>query len=358
MAPDDDSARADQAGVSVPHGPSDPIGRATHLVFGTAAVVLGALGRGLLRLGTERDPPAAEAGGTSTAADGERVPIPAPPEPATRPTDSGPVGTPGPTGADEDGNFPNTTLLAMAVVGLGAEVTRRVVGAASAAAESAERGASAFLQHQPVPAAMDRLRDEVTSWGERGKEALRTSESAAIDYGLDAVGWVVPRVVPRMDINAIVDQVDVQRIIDRVDLNEVVGRLDLNAIAERIDVERILGRLDLAAIAQEVLNQLDLTAIAQSVLDQLDLTDIAKRVIDELELGELIRESSATVTSDAVDSIRVGGMSADRFLGQVVDRILQRKNADRGAPLHADGSDDRPQTPTGDQKVGAGKPSS
>jgi len=357
MAPDDDSARADQAGGPVPHGPSDPIGRATHLVFGTAAVVLGAVGRGLLRLGTESDPPAAPPSAVTGPAGPEPATSAAQSEPPMAPTGSGPS-VPGPTGTDADDAFPNTFMLAMAAVGLGAEVTRRVVGVAAVAAESAERSASAFMEHEPVPAAMDRFRGEVTSWGERGKEALRASESAAVDYGLDVVGWVVPRVIPRMDINAIVDQVDVQRIIDRVDLNEVVGRLDLNAIAERIDLEQILSRLNLAAITQEVLDQLDLTAIAQSVLDQLDLTDIAKRVIDELELGELIRESSATVTSDAVDSIRVGGMSADRFLGQVVDRILQRKNADRGAPLHADGSDDRPQTPTGDQKVGAGKPSS
>ena len=304
-------------------------------MFGSAAVVLGAIGRGLLRLGTEAettagkpsDAPAQQSATGPTAGTAHATP--------TAATPADPTETPEPGTGD-------VATLVLAAVGLGAEVTRRVVAVAATAAETAEQGAAALMQHQPVPAAVDRFRGEVTAWGERGKEALRTSESTAVDYGLDVVGWVVPRVVPRMDINAIVDQVDVQRVIDRVDLNEVVGRLDLNAIAERIDMERILGRMDLAAITQEVLDQLDLTAIAQRVLDQLDLTEIARRVIDELELGELIRESSGTVSVQAADAIRVGGLNADRFVAQLMNRILLRRNGESHPSDDPDATDALP----------------
>jgi hypothetical protein len=311
MAPDDDSARAARAANSAPHH-HDPLGRATHLVFGSAAVVLGAIGRGLLRLGTESDSP-------ESSSTGSRPGVPA--EPA---------GT-GPAGASRP-ESESAALLALSVVGLGAEVTRRVVAVATAAIEAAEHGATVLMQHQPVPAAVDRFRGEVTSWGERGRDALRTGESTATDLGLDVVTQVVPRVVSRLDIDAIVEQVDIGRIIDRVDLNEVVGRLDLNAIAERIDIERIVGRLDLAEIAKGVIDQLDLTSITQSVLAQLDLTAIARRVIEELELGELIRESSGTVTVEAVDALRVGGMNADRFVAQVMNKILLRRNGESHPP--------------------------
>jgi len=332
MAPDDDSTHAAEAGGPVAHRPFDPLGRATHLVLGSAAVVLGAIGRGLLRLGTESDPPT---GGATTSG-----PVPAShgasqqarPEPA-----HANPGTPNDgRGPDEAAppwpDMPNTTALALAVVGLGAEVTRRVVGVAATAAGAAERGAAAVMQHQPVPEAVSRAREEMTALGERGSEALRTGGSAAMDFGLGVAAQVVPRVVTRVDLDGIVEQVDIGRIIDRLDLNEIVERLDLNAIAGRIDIERILGRLDLATITQGVLDQLDLTSISQRVLDQLDLTAVAMRVIDELELGELIRESSSTVTVEAVDALRVGGMNADRFVAQVMNRILMRRNGEGHSP--------------------------
>jgi len=228
-------------------------------------------------------------------------------------------------------------LVTLAVVGVGAEVTRRAVRVATAAAEAAEHGATILMEHRPVPDAVERFRGGVASWGGRGQEALRSGESAAVDLGLNVVTTVVPTVASRLDIDAIVEQVDIGRIIDRIDLNEIVSRLDLNAIADRIDIERIVQRLDLAAIASSVLDQLDLTSITQSVIEQLDLTDIARRVMDELELGELIRESSSTVTVEAVDALRVGGMNADRFVAQLMNRILLRRNGEGHTP---DGSED------------------
>jgi hypothetical protein len=65
--------------------------------------------------------------------------------------------------------------------------------------------------------------------------------------------------------------------------------------------------------------------MAEGVLDQLDLTAIAERVINELELSELIRESTGTVTVDAVDALRSGGMQADRLVSRVIGRILMRR---------------------------------
>src|SRR5262249_47871255 len=193
--------------------------------------------------------------------------------------------------AATDPDSADAAVLALAVVGLAAEGTRRVVDAAAAAAAAAERGASAVMQHQPVPATVDRVRGEINQWGERGREALHTTETTTMDFGLGVVAQIVPTVVARLDLPAIVEQIDIPAILDRI---------DLDAMVDRVDGEGIAHRLDLTAIAQGVLDQLDLTAISQRVLDQLDLTAVSMRVIDELELGELIRESSSTVTVEAV----------------------------------------------------------
>jgi hypothetical protein len=336
MAPDDESTRAAEPGRPPQHRPLDPIGRATHLVLGSAAVVLGALGRGLLRLGTENDPPASPESAATAAASATPDPAPSGSAVTGRAAPKGAEGPAGDPSWPAMPDMPNTAELALAVVGLAAEVTRRVVGVAAAAAEAAEQGAAAVMQHQPVPEAVDRFRGEVTSLGSRGGRGLRAGGSAVMDFSLDVVAQLVPSVVTRLDLPAIVAQVDIPAILDRVDLDEIV---------DRIDAERIVRRLDLPGIAQGVLDQLDLTAISQRVLDQLDLTAVAMRVIDELELGELIRESSSTVTVEAVDALRVGGMNADRFVAQLMNRILLRRGGEAQLPEGPEPTDTPPRDP-------------
>jgi hypothetical protein len=227
---------------------------------------------------------------------------------------------------DDRTSLDTAEVLALGAVAIGAEVARRVFAGAAWAASQAEHGATALIQHRPLRRPVERLTDAAEPWDERARKAVTEGGQVATDRGLDLAAEIATRIVDRLDIDAIVDHVDIERILARVDLNEVAGRLDVDAVAARRDVERVIGRLDLPAIAEGVFDQLDLTAITQRVVNELDLTTIAKQVIDELELGEVIRESTGTVTVDAVDALRVGGMQADRLVARVVDRILMRRN--------------------------------
>jgi hypothetical protein len=205
--------------------------------------------------------------------------------------------------------------LGHAAVGAGAAAARGAVAAASAAVHGMEWAAVAFLRQPVVRDRIDRLADATGAWEARGREQLDTGRGTAADAALDLAATIAGRVVDRLDLDAIVDRVDVDRAVDR---------LDVDRVAARLDVDGLVRRLDLTRITQGVIDQLDLTAIARRVLDELDLTEIARRVIDELELTELIRESTATVSVDTVDAIRVGGMNADRALARLVDRVLMR----------------------------------
>jgi hypothetical protein len=240
-----------------------------------------------------------------------------------------PAGEPDPDAPAEDERTSVETaeVLALGAVAIGAEVARRVFAGAAWAASQAEHGATALISHRPLRRPVERLTDAAEPWDERARKAAGDGGRAATDRGLDLAAEIATRIVDRLDIDAIVDRVDIERVLARVDLNEVAGRLDVDAVAARLDLERLIGRLDLAAIAQSVIDQLDLTAMAEGVLDQLDLTEIAERVINELELTELIRESTGTITVDAVDALRVGGMHADRLVTRVVDRLLMRREA-------------------------------
>jgi hypothetical protein len=195
---------------------------------------------------------------------------------------------------------------------VGAEVARRVFAGTSWAASQVERGATSLIHHRPLRSPVDRLANAAEPWDERARQAASEGQRVTTDRGLDLAAEIATRIVDRLDIDAIVDRVDIERVLARVDLNEVAGRLDVDAVAARLDVDRVIRRLDLAAIAQGVIDQLDLAAIAEGV-------------INELELSEIIRESTGTVTVDAVDALRVGGMQADRLVTRVVDRLLMRR---------------------------------
>jgi uncharacterized RDD family membrane protein YckC len=209
-------------------------------------------------------------------------------------------------------------LLALAAVGVGAEVARRTIDAVTSVVSAVGQGATAALRHVPVTEPGERLRADVSSWSERGRDTLETSESSATDLAVDVATQVAIAVAPRIDLDELVGSVDLESL-----AQTVIANLDLTAISQAA-----IDKIDVSAITDGVLAKVDLTAIVQRVIEQLDLTAITERVMDEIALTELIRQSTLTVGGDTVDAIRVGGMNADQFLSHLVGRGLRRKEAD------------------------------
>lgn len=95
-------------------------------------------------------------------------------------------------------------------------------------------------------------------------------------------------------------------------VNRVMSRIDLDEIVASVDIEAVVARVDFQQIVDDVLAKVDLTAIAYQVLDDLDLP-------------ELIRQSTGTMGSQAVQSARMRGVDADEAVSRVVGRVLPRR---------------------------------
>jgi hypothetical protein len=157
------------------------------------------------------------------------------------------------------------------------------------------------------------------------------------DVDVDAIagrldtGAVIARVdldevARRLDVLAILDRLDLTDVVlSRVDLDAIAGRLDLDAVVGRVDFDAILERLDLTAV---VLGRVDLRAVVTAALAEIDLPALVEEVLDEIDLPEIVRESTGTMTSDAVRNVRLQGVNADEAVSRFVDRFRLR----RGTP--------------------------
>jgi hypothetical protein len=119
----------------------------------------------------------------------------------------------------------------------------------------------------------------------------------------------------RVDVNAIVEDVDLDRIMDRVDVQRVIAKVDIDEVVDSVDIERIVERVDLT-----------------SIIDRLDLGAIAQEVIDDVDLPSIVRESSGALASEGVQTVRVQGMNADRLVSRIVDKVLRRDARDLDPP--------------------------
>jgi hypothetical protein len=102
----------------------------------------------------------------------------------------------------------------------------------------------------------------------------------------------------------------VEKIIDRVDVEKIIDRVDVDAIVGRVDVSAIMGRVDIAPMANEIINEVD--------------------------IGAIVRQSTGSITGDAIEGGRVTAMRLDGFVDRVVDRVLFRR---KGRNLEVPGYD-------------------
>jgi hypothetical protein len=147
------------------------------------------------------------------------------------------------------------------------------------------------------------------AWNERWEATSERSRDAATALVRELAPAVVDATLEHVDLTAIVrDHVDVDAVVGSIDIDRIVNRLDVDAIVERIDPDAIVARVDV-----------------ERVVRRLDVVAMSREVIEELGLLALIRDASESVTSDAVDDLRLGAADADRFVARVVDRILRRR---------------------------------
>jgi hypothetical protein len=127
--------------------------------------------------------------------------------------------------------------------------------------------------------------------GERAGRSLASMSTRAMSEAAAAIAAaVVPAIVERIDVNALLAKVDV---------DALVARIDVNRILDTVDVDELVGRVDMAAVAREALEGVD--------------------------LGEIIQDSTASIATDTLEAVRIQAMRADGLLARIVDLPLRRR---------------------------------
>jgi hypothetical protein len=162
------------------------------------------------------------------------------------------------------------------------------------------------------------VRHSAASWRDRRPAAV----AAATEVRDIAVPLIVDVGVEPVDLTELV--------VRRVDLQRVV-----TAALEDLDLtEIVLDQVDLQRVADAVLDRIDLDAVAR---DRMDLMGLADYIIDGIDLPGIIRESTGSVASETVRTVRMQSIDADEAVQRVVDRILLwRKGRSVDAPDDVD----------------------
>jgi hypothetical protein len=261
---------------------------------------------------------------------------------------------PGRDEADDATPDPAATLTG---AGLGAAVTA-AEAAASAAADAAD--AMAPLLSWVLEPRFAREAGEMAAGATRVLDGQwKAAQAETVNAASSFLSALVPEIVQgvmdqvdltalvrdRVDINAIVEDVDLDRIMDRVDVNAIVAKVDMERLAGTFPVDAIIDKVDVSEViakvdVNEVVDTVDIERIMErvdltSIVDRLDLAAIAQEVIDEIDLPAIVRESSGAMASETVQTVRVRGMDADRLVARIVDKVLRREARNLDPPPEA-----------------------
>jgi hypothetical protein len=142
------------------------------------------------------------------------------------------------------------------------------------------------------------LRDILTALDRNWRETRIGAEASAVAFA---------RALERELVGALLRPLDLTDIVrTHLDIDALVDEIDLDRIAAKVDIEALVARLDLGELTQEVL--------------------------DEIDLPSLIRESTGTITADAIEEVRYVSLDADRMVARVIDRLMRRSTRHLDAP--------------------------
>ncbi len=149
---------------------------------------------------------------------------------------------------------------------------------------------------------------------------LRSVDLDALLRGVD-----LNAVLDGVDLDALLRGVDLNALLDGVDLNPLLARLDLNPVLSGLDLNPLLTSLDLTT----VVGGIDLNAVLagvdiDAVLARTDLVGVAATVVDGIDLNSIVRDASASVTTEMIGDVRTGSERADDRVEIFVNRLLRR----------------------------------
>ncbi|SEL57819.1 hypothetical protein [Rhodococcus maanshanensis] len=237
----------------------------------------------------------------------------------------------------------------------GADAVFLTIGAAVTAAEAVGATARFALDTlRRVPGLARRLDATADALRARGEDVVRTAAPTVQDLLRLVIREVVAAALLEVDLTRLVrENVDLNLIAESLDLDRIAATIDIDAIAARLDVDAVIGRLDLDGIVDSVdldrqIERVDLDEAARrididAIIARVDLVGLADEIIEGVDLPDIIRESTGSLSSEAVRGVRSQGMQADDAVAGFVGRLFGRgPGQDDELPM---GGDDRPGNP-------------
>ncbi|WP_181763007.1 hypothetical protein [Rhodococcus spelaei] len=211
--------------------------------------------------------------------------------------------------------------------GEGNEALYLMIGAAARTLDVVRwSGRTAVGVARTVPGIAGRLDAAAAAAVSRGEETLQAATQFARTALRTAIREVVAAALVEVDLTKIVrdhvdldliaEGIDVDAVAERIDLGAIVRRLDLDALVDTVDLGRQIDRVDIDAIAARI----DIDAI----IARIDLLGLADQIIDGVDLPQIIRDSTGSLSSEAVRGVRSQGMQADDAVAGFVGRLFGR----------------------------------
>ena len=255
---------------------------------------------------------------------------------------------PGPTSSDPH-NESIARHLGRAATGVALVAEARALAAGEAVERMSQRAIDTARQVPVVRDVLVGIDSSMTRWAERGDAELERRQALVTEFATRMVPALIDAFFERVDLAALAARVPLADIVAAIDLDAILEHIDVDAILARVDVEALLARIDADALVSRVdadglIRRVDVDAL----LHRIDLGPIVAEVLTEVDVGSIVRESTGSITGDAVDGARLTAMRLDGFVGRVADRILLRGAGDRNADPRADrGPDPAPAVAVG-----------
>jgi hypothetical protein len=234
---------------------------------------------------------------------------------------------PGEAAPDDDVAAPGVVrLVPGALLGAGLVAQRRMLDV-SARVEKGVTQVAGALARTPVLGAPVRATEQYLGrWSDVGEVEQARNRALVAEFVRRLAPELATAVINQLDMATLTEQLPIDAIVAGVDIDALLDRVDVESIIERVDVEKIIDRVDVG----KIIDRVNVDAIVgrvdvQAIIGRVDIAPMATNIIAEVDIGAIVRESTGSITGDAVDGGRVLGMRLDDFSDRIVDRILFRR---------------------------------
>ncbi|MGZ6980236.1 MAG: hypothetical protein ACXVJW_19145 [Acidimicrobiia bacterium] len=207
-------------------------------------------------------------------------------------------------------------LVPGALMGAGLVAQRRMLDVSARVERGVVEIAGALARTPFVGAPVRATEGYLERWSDLGEAEQARNRALVAEFVRRLAPELATAVIAQLDMDTLMSQLPIDAIVASVDIDALLDNVNVEGIIERVDVERIIERVDVNAIVGRV----DVQAIMGSV----DIAPMAQDIIATVDIGAIVRQSTGSITGDAVDGGRLTAMRLDGFIDRIADRILFR----------------------------------